>query len=95
MDRIPSPFDETGAKYENEARKKAYVVAKEIWYDDGYRHAVQGEIVKVSPDDFALLLRVGQICDVSKAPAPGEPVPVMPKQPDAPVVPIVKLNDPE
>lgn len=68
MERIPydpadySRFDDAGkeiAPYK--ARHKVRVLIDKIFYDEGYRTAVRGEVVVVDEEDKALLIKARQV----------------------------------
>jgi len=90
MDRIPRNADDAKEKvkdnYDDTAKTKVKVFAEKVWYDDGYRSAMKGEVITVSDDDLHMLSETGQVAKLGQEPKPqpkpSDPKPV--KDPNAP-----------
>lgn len=68
MDRIPDEPD-APRDYDKRAKKVAKVLIDQVWFDEGYRSARQGEVVKLDPIDFKMLVEVQQVADFMAEPA--------------------------
>jgi hypothetical protein len=78
VERIPydindaSRFNDAGKEINQyKARSKVRVLIDKIWYDDGYRSAVKGEVVSVDDDDKSLLIQARQVT-TSLVPSPDD-----------------------
>lgn len=48
----PTNPEEGERGYDKKATVEARVIADRIWFDEGYREAEKGEMIKMSPEDF-------------------------------------------
>lgn len=78
MDRIPYDVSQPDRKYDE--KHNVEVHSNKVFFDDGYRKAFKGEIIKVDDDDLYLLVKVGQVAKLGHAPVapPKKPVPTSP-----------------